>query len=215
VGGRLPTLAEQIDPGQRRLAERRLLAALRRHQRRAPLRSDVRVDTLIAELRAHEPARASSHRGQQQLGLTDAELRTVVDAMVAEGRLRRTGHRVQLPGGGMALDPIMRRRVDELLSTLTAVGAKPPPTEAVAARLGIPAALLDQLRASGELVSLAPRIDVTREAWGAIAARLDRLAANGPLSVGAVRDDLETARRFAEAILQRWNRLRSERQEVG
>jgi uncharacterized protein YciI len=210
VGGRLPTLAEPIDLGQRRLAERRLLAALRRHQRRSPLRSDVRVDTLIAELRTGEPARASSHRGQQQLGLTDAELRAVVDAMVAEGVLRRTGHRVQLPGGGLALDPIMRRRVDELLRTLTAAGAKPPPTEAVAARLGIPAALLDQLRASGELVCVGPRIDLTRESWGAIAARLDRLAANGPLSVAIVRDDLETARRFAEAILRTWNRLRSQ-----
>jgi hypothetical protein len=215
VGGRLPTLAEPIDLGQRRLAERRLLAALRRHQRRSPLRSDVRVDTLIAELRAHEPARASSHRGQQQLGLTDAELRGVVDGMVGSGALLRTGHRVWLPDGGPALDESMRERVELLLRTLTAAGAKPPPTEAVAARLGIPAALLDQLRASGELVSLAPRIDVTREAWGAIAARLDRLAANGPLSVSAVRDDLETARRFAEAILQRWNRLRSEQQEVG
>jgi uncharacterized protein YciI len=80
----------------------------------------------------------------------------------------------------------------------------------VAARLGIPAALLDQLRASGELVCVGPRIDLTRESWGAIAARLDRLAANGPLSVAIVRDDLETARRFAEAILRTWNRLRSQ-----
>lgn len=167
------------------------------------------MDALIAELRADEPARTSSHRGRQQLGLTDAELRTVVDAMVAEGVLRRTGHRVQLPGGGLALDPIMRRRVDELLRTLTAAGPKPPPAEAVAARLGIPAALLDQLRASGELVSLGPRIDLTREAWMTIAARLDRLASDAELSVTAVRDELETSRRFAEAILQYWNRVRS------
>lgn len=169
------------------------------------------MDTLIAELRADEPARASSHRGQQQLGLTDAELRTVVDAMVADGVLRRTGHRVQLPGGGMALDPVMRGRVDELLRTLTAAGAKPPPTEALAARLGIPAALLDQLRASGELVSLGPRIDLTRESWATILGRLEGLAAAGPVSVTIVRDDLDTARRFAERILQRWESLRDTR----
>lgn len=167
------------------------------------------MDTLIAELRAGEPAGASSHRGRQPLALTDSELRAVVDAMVAEGALRRTGHRVQLPDGGLALDPIMRRRVDELLRTLTVAGAKPPPTEAVAARLGIPAALLDQLRASGELVSLGPRIDLTREAWMTIAARLDPLASDGHLTVTAVRDELETSRRFAEAILQHWNRVRS------
>jgi hypothetical protein len=171
----------------------------------------VRVDTLIAELRAGEPATGSSHRGQQQLTLTDAELRAVVDDMVAQGMLRRTGHRIQLPAGGLALDPFMRGRVDELLRTLTAAGAKPPPTAAVAARLGIPAALLDQLRASGELVSLGPRIDLTRESWATIQARLERLAASGPPSVANVRDDLGTARRFAERILQRWAPLRDTR----
>ncbi|HET7083021.1 MAG TPA: hypothetical protein VFJ00_04860 [Candidatus Limnocylindria bacterium] len=166
------------------------------------------MDTLIAELRTGEPARASSHRGQQLLGLTDGELRTVVDAMVADGVLRRTGHRVHLSGDGMALDPIMRGRVDELLRTLTAAAAKPPPTDAVAARLGIPAALLDQLRATGELVSLGPRMDLTRESWATILARLERLAAAGPLSVVIVRDDLDSARRFAERILKRWESLR-------
>jgi hypothetical protein len=171
----------------------------------------VRVDTLIAELRGAEPARASSHRGRRQLALTDPELRAVVEAMVAEGVLWRTGHRVELPGGGSPLDPLMRGRVDELLRTLTAAGAKPPPAEAVAARLGIPAALLDQLRASGELVSLGPRMDLTRESWGTIGARLERLAAAGSLSVAIVRDDLGTARRFAERILQRWQSLRDTR----
>jgi hypothetical protein len=169
----------------------------------------VRVDTLIAELRASEPARASSHRGQRQLALTDGELRAVVDAMVEEGVLRRTGHRVQLPGGGSALDPFMRGRVDELLRTLTAAWAKPPPTEALAARLGIPAALLPQLRSSGELVSLGPRIDLTLGSWTAIVARLDRLTSDGELTVTAVRNELETSRRLAEAILQHWNRVRS------
>ena len=103
----------------------------------------------------------------------------------------------------------MRERVELLLATLTAAGAKPPPAEAVAARLGIPNYLVDQLRAAGDLISLGPRIDVTREAWATIADRLDRLAIGGAPTVSAVRDELETARRFAEAILQRWNRLRS------
>ena len=178
MAGRLPALAEPIDPGQRRLAERRLLAALRRHQKRSPLRPDLRVDALIKELRSGEPARTRSHRGQQPLTLTDSELREVVDGMVQS----------------------------VLVATLTAAGAKPPPADQLASRLGIPAALLDQLRASGDLISIGPRIDVTRESWATIEARLDRLAASQPISVAAVRDDLGTARRFAECILRRWNR---------
>ena len=206
MGARLPALAEPIDPGQRQLAERRLLAALRRHQRRTPLRPDLRVDTLVAQLRAAEPSRPRSHRGQRPLTLTDAELRAVVDSMVESGAVQRRGHRVRLPEGGPALDEVMRERVESLLATLTAAGAKPPPVAGLAAGLGIPSQLVDQLRGAGDLVSVGPRIDVTRETWAMIAGRLDRLARDGELTVSAVRDELETARRHAEAFVQHWSR---------
>jgi hypothetical protein len=128
--------------------------------------------------------------------------------MVESGAVLRNGHRVQLPDSGAVLDEVMRERVDSLLATLSAAGAQPPPVAGVAARLGIPGQFVDQLRAAGDLVSLGPRIDVTRESWGAIAERLDRLADGGELTVSAVRDELETARRVAEAILRHWNRDR-------
>jgi hypothetical protein len=130
--------------------------------------------------------------------------------MVESAAMLRTGHRVRLPDGGPALDQVMRERVELLLTTLTAAGAKPPPAETVASRLGVPDALLDQLRGTGDLVSIGPRVDLTRASWAGIAARLDRLAADGPLSVAGVRDDLDTARRYAEGILRHWNRLRSQ-----
>jgi len=202
---------DPIDPGQRRLAERRLLTALRRHQRRSPLRADVRVDTLVGELRAGEPGRATGHRGRQPLTLTDGELRSVVDGMVAAGTLLRSGHRVQLPDAGHSLDPIMQERVDQLLATLSAGGATPPAADPLASRLGIPPALIDQLRAAGELVSVAPRIDYPRAAWLEISHRLDLLADAEEPSVRRVRDELGTARRHAEAILRHWNRSRSTR----
>lgn len=191
-----------IDPAQRRLAERRLLDALRRLHRREPLRADVRVDRLIADLRAADPSRPSAHRGRQPLTLTDAELRAVVDQLVASGELHRAGHRVRLTDRPPALDPIMGERVESLLAELRDAGATPPPAERVAARLGIPAALLDQLRAAGELVALGPRIDYPRDTWTAIGAELGRLAGEAPLSVRRVRDALRTTRRHAEAILR-------------
>jgi hypothetical protein len=193
-----------IDPGDRRLAERRLLEALRRFHRRQPLRADLRVDGLIADLHAAEPSRASAHRGRRPLTLTDAQLRGVVDGLVDSGQLHREGHRVSLPGEAPALDPIMQGRVDELMEALAVAGATPPPAEGVAGRLGIPAAMLDGLRASGELVAVAPRIDYPRASWANIEARLRRLAAAGPLSVRGVRDELGTTRRHAEAILHRY-----------
>ena len=196
-----------IDPAQRRLAERRLLAVLRQIQRREPLRADLRVDPLITQLRAAEPSRGGSHRGQQPLTLTDAQLRAVVDGLVASGALLRAGHRVRLSGGPAPLDATMRGRVDALLAALREGGATPPSAEGMAARLGVPIALVDQLRSSGELVRLAPRIDYSRERWVEITSRLDRLAAFAPLSVRTVRDELGTSRRHAEAILRGWELL--------
>jgi len=198
-----------IDPGQRRIAERRLLTALRRHQRRSPLRPDLRVDSLVAEARAEDPARPSRHRGRQTLTLTDGEWRAIVDGLVASGALLRSGHRVRLPASEPELEPIMGERVDRLIAELGSAGAVPPPVDGVAARLGIPAALVAQLRASGRLVEIGPRMDYPREAWAGISDRLDRLASEVPLSVQAVRDALGTSRRHAEAILRQWNRVRS------
>ena len=130
---------------------------------------------------------------------------------MAAGVLLRTGHRVQLPDAGQSLDPIMRERVDQLLAILAAGGATPPEAESIGIRLGIPPALIDQLRAAGELVSVAPRIDYPRAAWLEISHRLDLLADAGAPSVRRVRDELGTARRHAEAILRHWNRSRSTR----
>ena len=192
-----------IDPADRRLAERRLLEALRRFHRRQPLRADLRVDRLIADLRAAEPSRPSAHRGRRPLNLTDAQLRTVVDGLVDSGLVRREGHRVSLTEEAPTLDPIMQQRVDELMGALALGGATPPPAERIAAGLGIPPAMLDQLRASGELVAAAPRIDYPRASWADIDAKLGVLAAAGPLSVRTVRDELGTTRRHAEAILHR------------
>ena len=192
-----------IDHAQQQLAERRLIAALRRYHRREPLRPDVRIDPLIAELRAAEPSRPTHHRGQQELTLTDAQLRAVVDGLVASGALLRDGHRVRLVDGPPALDPAMRERVDQLMAELRDTGFSPPSAESLAARLGIPAALVDQLRASGDLVAVGPRIDYPRETWAAITTILKRMTTDAPLSVRVVRDELHTTRRHAEAIMRR------------
>jgi hypothetical protein len=192
-----------IDPVQRRLAERRLLDALRRFHQREPLRADLRADALIARVRAAEPPRASAHRGRAKLTLSDGELRSVAEELVASGRLLRQGHRLRLPESLTVLDPVMRQRIDDLMAALRHAGAAPPSAESVALRVGLPTGLLEQLRGSGELVAVGPRIDFPRDAWEAVVIRLDELAAAGPISVRLLRDELGTTRRHAEAILRK------------
>jgi hypothetical protein len=189
-----------MDPGQRRLAERRLLHALQRVHKREPMQADVRVDTLLAAVRA-APRPASGHRGATPLELDDAELLQIVDGLVASGTFLRHGHRVWLPGHQPSMDPEMQERVDRLLDGLREAGTQPPRVDGIAARLGITPAVLDRLRRSGDLVAVAPGIDYPRDVWAFITGRMEGMQRGGVLNVGHVRDELRTSRRHAEAIL--------------
>jgi hypothetical protein len=189
-----------IDPEQRRVAERLVLSALRRFHREQPLSVDLRMDALVSRVRAAAARRPPSrHRGSTPLALEDAELRRVVDDLVTAGRLVRRGRRVGLAEATPALDPEMDARVRRLLEGLRSAGAAPPRVEGLAARLGIPPPVVDQLRAGGLLRHIAPGIDYPADVWSALHARLE--AMRGERSVARVRDELRTSRRHAEAIL--------------
>jgi hypothetical protein len=187
---------------QRRLAHRRILAALRRLHRREPLRADLRVDAVIAEVRAdHAERLPTGHRGGGHLALDDAALLDVIGEMRADGTVAGEGRRIRLPDHEPTLDPEMRERVDALLEGLRSAGAAPPRIEGLTARLGIPPTVVDQLRAAGELVSIGPGIDYPRDRYLALAGRLDAMARGGRVSVARARDELRTSRRHAEALI--------------
>jgi hypothetical protein len=119
--------------------------------------------------------------------------------MGVDGRLVRTGRRVRLPDAAPGLGPEMQERVDRLLEGLRSAGADPPRVDGIAARLGIPPSVIEQLRAAGVLRHIGPGIDYPSDVWASIHARLDGLS--GAMSVARVRDTLHTSRRHAEAIL--------------
>ena len=189
-----------IDPAQRAVAERLTLQAMRRFHREQPLSADLRTDSVVSRVRAlGGRARPASHRGAVRLTLTDAELRRVIDEMAAEGRLLRNGRRLRLPEASSELDPEMGERVETLMAGLRASGADPPRVDGIAARLGIPPSVLEQLRTSGRLRQIGPGIDFPADVWAALRTRVEEM--RGPMSIARLRDELRTSRRHAEAIL--------------
>lgn len=189
-----------IDPEQRRVAERLVLAALRRFHREQPLSVDLRMDALVSRVRSAAGRKPPPrHRGATPLTLEDAELRRVIEEMADDGRLRRVGRRVGLPESRPGLDPEMAERVERLLDGLRSAGAEPPRVDGLAGRLGIPPAVIDQLRAGGVLRQVAPGVDYPADVWSSLQARVAGMS--GSLSVARVRDELHTSRRHAEAIL--------------
>ena len=189
-----------IDPEQRRMAQRLVLAALRRFHKEQPMSADLRIDALVTRVRSAADRRPPPrHRGARPLTLDDADLRRVIDDLVTDGRLARTGRRIRLPDAKPGLDPEMDERVGKLLDGLRAAGAAPPRVDGIAARLGIPPTVIDQLRAGGVLRQIAPGIDYPADVWSALRARVEYQP--GQPSIGRLRDDLHTSRRHAEAIL--------------
>ncbi|TMB49487.1 MAG: hypothetical protein E6J50_07865 [Chloroflexi bacterium] len=193
-----------MDSAQRRLAERRLVGAVRRLHRREPLRPGLRTDAVLRELRADPGERLpAGHRGGGSLQqASDADLLAIVDALVASGKLLRRGHRVRLAEHEpIILDSEMRARVDRLLAGLRDAGAEPPRVEGVAARLGIPPGVVAQLRVAGQLVTVGEGIDYPRDVLNGLLSRMAEIATRGPLTITRVRDVLRTSRRHAEALL--------------
>jgi hypothetical protein len=189
-----------IDPEQRRVAQRLVLAALRRFHREQPLAADIRLDTLVSRVRAAAGRKPPPrHRGSTPLTLEDADLRRVIDDMAADGRIVRTGRRIRLPDERPHLDPEMEVRVERLLDGLRSAGAAPPRVEGIAARLGIPPNVLDQLRTAGTLRRIGPGIEYPADVWASLHARVSEM--RGTVSVARLRDELRTSRRHAEAIL--------------
>jgi len=196
-----------IDPEQRQVAQRLILAALRRFHREQPLAVDIRLDALVSRVRAAAGRKPPPrHRGSTPLTLEDPELRRVIDDMAADGRLVRTERRIRLPDENPGLDPEMEARVERLLEGLRSAGAEPPRIEGIAARLGIPPNVLAQLRTAGILRSIGPGIDYPADVWSSLTARVQSM--RGPMSVARLRDELRTSRRHAEAILAALERSR-------
>lgn len=189
-----------IDPDQRHVAQRLVLLALRRFHREQPLSVDLRMDALVTrvtELAEKRPP--SKHRGGAKLDLGEAELRRVIDDLVTDGTLVREGRRIRLADAKTGLDPEMAEKVASLLAGLRAAGAEPPRIDGIAARLGIPSTVIDQLRAGGQLRQIAPGIDYPADVWSALRARVAGMP--GTVTIARLRDELRTTRRHAEAIL--------------
>jgi hypothetical protein len=200
-----------MDPGLRQIAERRLITALRRLHAAQPMQPDHRLDAVRAAVRDAPVARSPRHRGGAARAIDDATFDAALDALVAVGRVRRSGRRLSLATDRPVLGPQMRGRVDALLGELRASGAAPPRVDAVARRQGVPPAVVEGLRSAGELVAVAPGIDYPADVLAALIARLERLQPD-QANRAVVTHELGVSRRYAEALLAH---LARDRRPVG
>jgi selenocysteine-specific elongation factor len=212
--------SEVADAAAALLAEGRLVAVVTEKPAKY-LHAGIRdrlADGLVASVRAFFKANPSretipfSNVRAEFLAQSDAPtLKHVLDELVARKVLFRRDTEVGLVGRETKLDPVeeeLRRRVEGVFR-----GARfsAPLEDEVRAKLGLNPSVfnpvLNGLIRSGALVRLAPKVTYHREtldeARAAVAGLIER---HGSVSIAELRDRLDLSRKYAQAILEHFDR---------
>ncbi len=174
------------------------LEAVEAHHRASPLSPGLPLPRARAVLLRRLRALASIER--RHVDATGAAISSLLDELVAAGRLARRGEALRDPANASETPAELLSAMDRLESAL-AVSA-PPSLELAAAAAACPPEGIRALQAAGRIVRLAPDLAWSTATYHRLAAvALDR-ARVGPLTPAAFRDATGTSRRFVLAILE-------------
>ena len=169
---------------------------------------------LVAAVRAYfeknpfRPAMPYSDLRAEFLKAGDAPtLKLILDGLVSSGVLVRKDAEIGLAGREAKVDPAEAGLRSRIGGAFRSARFTSPPEDDVRARLGLnPSAfnpVLSGLLRSGELVRLAPKVIYHREtveaARAAVAGLIER---HGSVTIAELRDRLDVSRKFAQAILE-------------
>ena len=134
-------------------------------------------------------------------------LKLVLESQIAAGVLVRQGAEIGLAGRQAAADPAAAALRDRISAAFKSARFSAPLEDEVRARLGLnPSAFnpaLNALLRAGELVRLAPKViyhrDALEAARTAVAGLIER---HGSVTIAELRDRLELSRKYAQAILE-------------
>ena len=177
------------DRGWARL--RRLIELiLRRYHGRHPLRPGVAAEELRGQLR-----------------LLPEVMAAVVRQAVQEGWLQREGDLLRDPRHSVRFSSSQDEAVKSLLARFRAQPFAPPSVKEAEAAAG--ASVLESLIKQGDLVLVSPEVLFDQQAYKDLRQGVvDLIQAQGQMTLGDLRDRFDTSRKFAQAILEHFDRVR-------
>jgi selenocysteine-specific elongation factor len=129
----------------------------------------------------------------------------LVSDLVAEGRLVDAQRTLRLPSFEIELDPPERASADRWLAAIRDAPFNPPPPDA----FGISPATLLVLLERDELVPITEQIALTPEALRTVESEVLRVIdSEGRITLARYRDSFETSRKYAQAMLEYFDRRR-------
>jgi selenocysteine-specific elongation factor len=130
----------------------------------------------------------------------DRVARSVVDETIVDGVLARDGDRLRDPERAAGLPPDVLAAMDRLEAALAV--AAPPPLADAARAAGCTADGVTALEREKRIVRLEDDLAWATSTWQALTRRAVELAARGPLTPAAFRDETRTSRRYVLVLLE-------------
>lgn len=169
------------------------------------------VTRFLAEMHRSYPLRRGVSREELRrrlFGRVEARaFNELMGALAGDGLLTATGDRVALAGFQVTFTPRQAAAAETLVRAYLDAGFSPPGPKEALAGLGLPGPeaedLYQCLVEEGTLVQVAPDVTFHRDHLAAAEAAVrERLAAQGKIAVGDLRDALGTSRRYAVPLLE-------------
>ncbi len=174
------------------------------HHRTYPLRRGLPRSEARSRLQARLPAATLAVR----------PFNALLAALEQEGALAADDGALWLPGFAPTPTPAQQQRIDRLLATYAAAPYTPPNLPDTLVLLGEDGELLEMLVESGVLIRLGGDVLLRRADFDAmIEGIVDYVRANGTITLAEVRDQFQTSRKYAQAVLEEMDVRRISRRE--
>jgi selenocysteine-specific elongation factor len=162
------------------------------HHERFPLRSGVPREEIRSRLR-----------------LSAREATALLDALADREIVVVEESTVRLPGHQVRFSPEQEARVAGFLAALGEAPYAPPALDELAGRFGLDEEILSVLLARGEIVRVAETIAFRGDAFSQMRDQIvHHLGAAGTISVAEVRDQFDTSRKYALALMEYFDQQR-------
>ena len=170
-----------------------------------------RVEAMLSGYHREYPYRKGMPREEvrSRAGLYPRAFGRVEARLLAEGAVAQAGPLMALASHQVRFDAAMRERVDRYLGTLRGAAVSPPASSELLASHGLNGEVLAALMDQGKVVEVTPEIVLDKGVYDdMVAAIVEMIRAQGPITVAAVRDRFNTSRKYALAIMEHLDQKR-------
>ncbi len=136
-------------------------------------------------------------------GLEPRSFSRVEAQLLSEGAVTQEGPLMARAGHQVRFDEGLQRRVDEFLTFLGEAGGSPPSSQELMSRFDLDSEVLAALLDQGRVVEVTAGMVLEKQVYDQmVAAIVGTIRAQGSITVAAVRDQFNTSRKYALAIME-------------